>query len=85
MGRSFANQAPNKESHPIHPIQELPGSALRRSIQMIRCNTSISLITVTGDGWPAGCTGDAGDTLGGCAGGTGAAATTAIDEASRLN
>jgi hypothetical protein len=28
MGRSFANQAPNKESHPIHPIQELPGSAL---------------------------------------------------------
>jgi hypothetical protein len=29
MGRSFANQAPNKESHPIHPIQELPGSALR--------------------------------------------------------
>ena len=28
MGRSFANQAPTKESHPIHPIQELPGSAL---------------------------------------------------------
>jgi hypothetical protein len=23
------NQAPNKESHPIHQIQELPGSALR--------------------------------------------------------
>src|SRR6478752_10198769 len=29
MGRSFANLAPNKESHPIHPTQELPGSALR--------------------------------------------------------
>jgi hypothetical protein len=28
MGRSFANLAPNKESHPIHPTQELPGSAL---------------------------------------------------------
>jgi hypothetical protein len=28
MGRSFANQAPNKESRPIHPTQELPGSAL---------------------------------------------------------
>lgn len=27
MGRSFANQAP-KKSHPIHPTQELPGSAL---------------------------------------------------------
>src|SRR5207342_636229 len=27
-GRSFANLAPNKESHPIHPTQELPGSAL---------------------------------------------------------
>jgi len=31
MGRSFANLAPNKESHPIHPTQELPGSALRLS------------------------------------------------------
>jgi hypothetical protein len=29
MGRSFANQAPNKESHLIHLTQELPGSALR--------------------------------------------------------
>jgi DNA-binding transcriptional LysR family regulator len=29
MERSFANQAPNKESHLIHPTQELPGSALR--------------------------------------------------------
>ena len=29
IGRSFANQAPNKESHPTHPTQELPGSALR--------------------------------------------------------
>jgi hypothetical protein len=28
MGRSFANQAPNKESHLIHLTQELPGSAL---------------------------------------------------------
>jgi len=51
---------------------------------MIRCNTSISLITVTVGGWPAGCTGDAGDTGGGCTGGTGAAATSTIGEASRL-
>jgi IS30 family transposase len=29
MGRSFANQAPNNEAHPIHPTQELLGSALR--------------------------------------------------------
>jgi hypothetical protein len=29
MRRSFAKQAPNNESHPILPIQELPGSALR--------------------------------------------------------
>jgi hypothetical protein len=29
MGRSFANQAPNNESHPIHSTQELPGSALK--------------------------------------------------------
>src|SRR6187399_269645 len=29
MGRSFANLAPSMESHPIHPTQELPGSALR--------------------------------------------------------
>jgi hypothetical protein len=57
----------------------------RRSIQMIRCNTSISRITVTVDGWPAGCTGEAGDTPGGCTVGTGAAATTTIDEASRPN
>jgi hypothetical protein len=28
MGRSFANQAPNKESHLIHQTQELPGSVL---------------------------------------------------------
>jgi hypothetical protein len=28
MERSFANQAPNKGSHLIHPTQELPGSAL---------------------------------------------------------
>jgi hypothetical protein len=28
MGRFFANQAPNKESHPIHRTQELPGSAI---------------------------------------------------------
>jgi hypothetical protein len=28
MARSIANQAPNNESHPIHQIQELPGSAL---------------------------------------------------------
>src|SRR5262245_6166465 len=28
MGRSFANLAPNNESHPIHSTQELPGSAL---------------------------------------------------------
>jgi hypothetical protein len=47
---------------------------------MIRCNTSISLITVTVDGWLAGCTGEAGDTRGVCTGGT-AAATTIIDEA----
>ena len=26
MGRSFANQAPNNESHPIHPTQEVSGS-----------------------------------------------------------
>jgi aspartyl-tRNA(Asn)/glutamyl-tRNA(Gln) amidotransferase subunit A len=31
MERSFANQAPNKESHLIHPTQELPGSALTAS------------------------------------------------------
>jgi len=29
MRRSFANQAPNKESHLIHSTQELSGSALR--------------------------------------------------------
>src|SRR4029434_4498516 len=29
IGRSPENQAPNKESHPIHQTQELPGSALR--------------------------------------------------------
>jgi hypothetical protein len=28
MGRSYANQAPNKESQPTPSIQELPGSAL---------------------------------------------------------
>jgi hypothetical protein len=60
---------------------------------MIRCNTSISLITVTVDGWLAGCTGEAGDTRAGCTGEGGdtrgvctggtAAATTIIDEASR--
>jgi hypothetical protein len=44
---------------------------------MIRCNTSISRITVTVDG----CTGG----TGGCTVGTGAAATTTIDEASRPN
>jgi hypothetical protein len=60
--------------------ETLPERLFSRSIQMIRCNTSISLITVIGDGWPAGCTGEAG----GCTGGTGAAATT-IDEASRPN
>jgi hypothetical protein len=38
---------------------------------MIRCNTSISLITVTGDGWPAEYTGEAGDTLAGSIGGGG--------------
>jgi hypothetical protein len=38
---------------------------------MIRCNTSISLITVTGDGWPAESTGEAGDTPAGCTGGAG--------------
>ena len=27
-GRSFANQTPARESHPIHPTQQLPGSAL---------------------------------------------------------
>ncbi|MBV1698441.1 MAG: hypothetical protein KGQ47_08830, partial [Hyphomicrobiales bacterium] len=33
--RSPENQAPNKESHPIHPIQEVSGSALtaRRQIR----------------------------------------------------
>src|SRR5262245_51055358 len=30
IGRSPENQAPNKESHPIHQTQELPGSALMR-------------------------------------------------------
>jgi hypothetical protein len=52
---------------------------------MIRC--------ITVDGWPAGCTGEAGDTPGGCTGGTGGctvgtgavATTTTIDEASRPN
>src|SRR5262245_33917432 len=29
IGRSPENQAPNKESHPIHQTQELPGSALK--------------------------------------------------------
>src|SRR5262245_31804252 len=42
-----------------------------RSIQMIRCNTSISLITDTGDEWPAAFTGEAGDTLAGSIGGGG--------------
>jgi hypothetical protein len=32
MERSFANQAPNKESHLIHPTQELPGSALSYTV-----------------------------------------------------
>jgi hypothetical protein len=36
---------------------------------MIRCNTSTSLITVTGDEWLAEYTGEAGDTPAGCTGG----------------
>jgi uncharacterized protein len=32
MERSFVNQAPNNESHPIHATQELLGSALRQYI-----------------------------------------------------
>src|SRR5262245_5324787 len=31
IGGSPENQAPNKESHPIHQTQELPGSALSRA------------------------------------------------------
>jgi hypothetical protein len=34
-GRSFANQAPTKESHLIHPTQELPGSALREQAKLL--------------------------------------------------
>ena len=35
MARSIANQAPNNESHPIHQIQELPGSALKSVSQAL--------------------------------------------------
>jgi hypothetical protein len=43
-GRSLANQAPNKESHLIHPNQELPGSALSGQVNMLMdlCVTFIS-------------------------------------------
>src|SRR5450830_1616238 len=40
IGRSSANQAPNTESQPIHPIQHLLGSALR-SLGTVACAPQI--------------------------------------------
>jgi hypothetical protein len=34
-------KAPNKESHPIHPIQELPGSALKDCEALLKLDPDV--------------------------------------------
>jgi glycosyltransferase involved in cell wall biosynthesis len=48
MARSIANQAPNNESHPIHQIQELPGSALRPEVEGLIVPSKVYGIAATG-------------------------------------
>jgi hypothetical protein len=47
IGRSSKeNQAPDKESHPIHQTQELPGPALRHSCGYALADKGIDLRTI---------------------------------------
>jgi hypothetical protein len=57
IGRSPENQAPSNESHPIHRIQELPGSALSKRVD--QCNRQLARRVLCG-GDPQHCCGSHG-------------------------